>query len=118
MNIYEQSCWLLIASFGVSGMSLFLTKSQILKALRDWIDWEPFRCFYCMSHWVAWLTAYWLYRSIPIATALMFVLVAMSTIISGGILRLVLWQEQELHELRELLKEVNTDEPRELAETS
>lgn len=100
-NLYEIS----VLAVAVGTMSLTLTKGEIFEWLREWLEardhkavWRWFSglfgCPYCMAHWVA-LGAMFLYRPLlldtgnrwPDLAVSWFVLVALSSVVSGLILR-------------------------------
>jgi hypothetical protein len=93
-----------------------ITKSKLFKPLREWMQQhnpiigDLMGCFYCLSHWIA---AGWMLilpiPFIPTRPIINFILstfatVSLATIIVGLMFRLTMFQENEIQNLKDLLK--------------
>lgn len=102
----------IFVAFAVAATSITLTRSQLTKhARREWVNaplmlGELVSCPYCMAHWVALLFA-WLLNPPTLMWYFVYalILVGISAVIIGVILRLWMMQESELEDQRELLRE-------------
>lgn len=99
----------LLQSGAVSAFSLTVTRSKLLKPLREatggWKR-EFLRCPYCVSHWFAGaITIVNRQSSIGNWAVYWMGMVAASAVISGVIIRLFLWNESHIEELESQLEE-------------
>jgi len=91
---------IIVLAFAAAAISTTITKAFIFAPMREWIfkrnEWfgELFSCPYCMSHWVGFVLVA-IYRPILVEMCFVidllisvFVLVAISAIVSGLILKL------------------------------
>lgn len=99
---------LILLGFGVSALSITIAKGTIFKNLRDWTGRKSkffgglLTCTYCLSHWVA-LFLVLIYKPEPFGytsiincIVAVFVLVGVSSLITGVILSLPPLKQQEV----------------------
>jgi hypothetical protein len=102
---------LLAMGLAVGGLSTTIAKAHIMGPVRAWMGagvsilGEMLACPYCISHWIALGVAIvapirvtgnvWTDGAVQV-----FALVALGALVTGGIMRSLLWHEAELEELR------------------
>lgn len=105
---------LVFLAFAVAVVSVTLTRSHLTKALRMKYLYAPYmlgeliNCPYCMAHWVSLGFSIWLGGGFQTVLVNALVMCGVAAIVIGLMLKLWLWTETEIEELREVLREAQT----------
>lgn len=106
---------LILLSFAVAVVSVTLTRSHLTKTWRlkylhtPYMLGELINCPYCMAHWVALGFSLWLGGRWHIVLVNALVMCGLASLVIGFMLRLWLWTETEIEEMRGLLREAQTE---------
>lgn len=108
---------LLIVTCALATVSVTISRSTFTMFMRDWLDdkvpiiGKLLSCPYCVAHWIALPVSFVLFWDTGIFFALFygFAVIGMATIIMGLMMKLFLWQEDEIKYLREQLHILKAD---------